>query len=1363
MPSYPISTVTNNGNSLKIMNAPAARQIGQSGALKSVRSLSAEEIWGRAEAHRDIDSWKQEIPQAIRLNEIDASLAQIRSAGQRVFRPPATALKLQSRAGTLVSGLLAVSALPGLRLRPPAAEVGAEHADDPGRTRFWDEGAGMAPMHPPHPLHPLHEQFASPPPIFDAADLASPSSAPASNTDATLPGNAGIAAPVPAPGWIAAIDWRAFDEVDFLQLDARADLADRLRGMAERFHRSTDSGKLPLDITQFDRPEIERFAGGVMRSMGYGEQTTMPTDPAFLQTLFKRWFLQLAAPQAGGYGNGGNSGNIAPLHDELLRLTHPASATLHRSQCSDGGDARAAPSLPRIGALKSELRLAYLASYRRLDADHGLARKWAFESLCQLFEPTLVRSDLPDAFRYGSLDWTLLSIGIALAGDAHIDLSVHQLIALAAAADIFAGDPADAGLLALRRQAMHAILRMAHAHGKLNLLDLPEIKPAHLETAFDFYQSQLQAERNKLATMEDLIARLPTRSDIAKTMLRERGFRDPERHFAVTVPQDLVPPGMWGNQLFRRASCMPEGSHALHEIFMMDCLLQLRSGNYLSGPEHDLLKVPQLTHDKLNERFERTFDEESTRLMREILVPALQKRIADMDAEDEKFWRCGEWEVRLPTVWGETQFTGGPYNAARRGSVLAAERRTWIEYTAKNGVLIRLTLGTGAQQKIRSYWAALDPFEFELHRYDGNDALLLSREKDRFFKPEIPGNKLLRLSSRHAPSYEAHTAGNADGDLLQTISARLLSNRLAPLREAARETTGAEASSAQMLKLFLDLLPLHACVTAIQAGKSDEASLSCTLDALGILPLVKAGKGLSQAARAAGAGLTRSEIKNLALLLLKGSVKQADASKPIAVVLRVGPPAVKFAQQGVRLFDPGFELLHGLSALSFRLGKAGVQRLAQAFGGMTELQPLMRRLEQGGRQVEKFYPGDGFWHAQKQAIAHHDGGRHIEIGGRHYGVFDIGENKNILVLPDGAALRLANPQSALGYGPLLRSNRLTGRLELMPQGSGKATGKEIGKTVRKEGARVADAPALCRSKRAEDAYSMICQVPLAPDARFGANGYAQQEAPTLTGPQLSVAEPGGTVLRQVNLLDIGYEVSRLNQQTYQWIPEAPLINSYYDPATGHLLAADSTVPFPEAFSGTVVRLRNAAGRGVSEYVKIETAYIDAPNDILLTTRYMPFFSYQDINGVVVGQFALGGLRHSFRADGGRMLGAAHQPVSIYRTTSDEINKLHKYQELLEFKYDIERINYRSILKFSQLRAPRRQQFEVVLDRAEMLLRDAVEVLNTQADIARKICARFAVDDGPAATEVMNAVKEKLEYMLQSFPFFRSQVSNVVGF
>ncbi|MDB5990378.1 MAG: hypothetical protein JWQ10_1781, partial [Herbaspirillum sp.] len=221
--------------------------------------------------------------------------------------------------------------------------------------------------------------------------------------------------------------------------------------------------------------------------------------------------------------------------------------------------------------------------------------------------------------------------------------------------------------------------------------------------------------------------------------------------------------------------------------------------------------------------------------------------------------------------------------------------------------------------------------------------------------------------------------------------------------------------------------------------------------------------------------------------------------------------------------------------------------------------------------------------------------------------------------------------------------------------------------------------------------------------------------------------------------------------------------SYYDPATGHLLAADSTVPFPEAFSGTVVRLRNAAGTGVSEYVKIETAYIDAPNDILLTTRFMPFFSYRDIDGALVGQFALGGLRHSFRADGRRILGASHQPVSIYRTTSDEINKLQKYQELLEFKYDIERINYRSILKFTQLRAPRQQQFELVLDRAEMLLRDAVEVLNTQADIARKICARFAADDAQAATEVMNAVREKLENMLQSFPFFRSQVSNVVGF
>jgi hypothetical protein len=459
MPLYPISTVTNNGNSLKIMNAPAARQIGQSGALKSVRSLSAEEIWGRAEAHRDIDSWKQEIPQAIRLNEIDASLAQIRSAGQRVFRQPETALKLQSRKDVFVAGLLAVSAVSHLRPHLPAAEVGAGHADDLGRTRFRDESAGMAPMHPPHLLHPLQEQLASPPPIFGLADLTSPSNVPSSNTDATLP----------APGWIAAIDWRAFDEVDFLQLDARADSAERLRGMAEYFHRPTQAGKLPLDITQFERLKLERFASAVMKSMEYGEETTAPTDPAFLQTLFERWFLQLAAPQSGD----GNGGNIAPFHDELLRLTHPA--TPHRSQCSDGGDARAAPSLPRIGALKSELRLAYLASYRRLDADHGLARKWAFESLCQLFEPTLVRSDLPDAFRYGSLDWTLLSIGIALAGDAHIDLSVHQLIALAAAADIFAGDPADAGLLALRRQAMHAILRMAHAHGKLNLLDLPEI------------------------------------------------------------------------------------------------------------------------------------------------------------------------------------------------------------------------------------------------------------------------------------------------------------------------------------------------------------------------------------------------------------------------------------------------------------------------------------------------------------------------------------------------------------------------------------------------------------------------------------------------------------------------------------------------------------------------------------------------------------------------------------------------------------------------------------------------------------------------------------------------------------------------
>ncbi|MDB5777312.1 MAG: hypothetical protein JWP38_3445 [Herbaspirillum sp.] len=506
--------------------------------LKSIRSTAAAtRIWHRAQADTDIGATMKEIREGVAVDEMDASLTRIRAARNPAGYPLPERWKLRSATGAFLSGLMLTPPLPN-------AYAGSRVRRDAGAQAAIAAGAASI-------VYPSSAATAA---VATTANAVAATAAPLSATSTSAADTAPFiesGAPPPASGWIDAIEWRAFDEVAFLtacgvHVDDRAGLPGRLRAMHECFPQRAGSGKLPLDIAQFDEHRLERFADGVLQANGYGQAAHGASDPAYLQTLFSRWFLQLAAPEAGD----GNGGHRAPFDQALLRLAHPDAS--QRRMCRPAGHPAPASWLPRIGALKDELRRHYLKSYERFDA--GPSRSWAFEGLCQLFEPTLVRNDLPDAFRYGSLSWALLAIGIGLAGDAHVDLSLHELIALAAAAEVFDGPVLQS---AHGEHAMQAILRMAHAQGKIDLLDRRGLTQNDVEIALRLFRSQLLDERKKLPPLERMIARLPTRGDIAKDMLREAGIDDPERRLAVAGSR-LVISGKVFAERRRTPSCMAD-------------------------------------------------------------------------------------------------------------------------------------------------------------------------------------------------------------------------------------------------------------------------------------------------------------------------------------------------------------------------------------------------------------------------------------------------------------------------------------------------------------------------------------------------------------------------------------------------------------------------------------------------------------------------------------------------------------------------------------------------------------------------------------------------------------------------------------
>ncbi|WP_163833449.1 hypothetical protein [Spartinivicinus ruber] len=158
------------------------------------------------------------------------------------------------------------------------------------------------------------------------------------------------------------------------------------------------------------------------------------------------------------------------------------------------------------------------------------AKNWLATTLLADKDPTLALNSPPNDITYGGFAWAELYAGIVTAKSLGIDpnqMSPKELTALVNTASEVAVDNQNGNF---PPQAL-ATLLYADAQGKIDLAILNEQNADTLiNQAYDFVKSKINEAKQVQQAIADLSSPPPTRSDIAKQVLREYGY-NPEQEY----------------------------------------------------------------------------------------------------------------------------------------------------------------------------------------------------------------------------------------------------------------------------------------------------------------------------------------------------------------------------------------------------------------------------------------------------------------------------------------------------------------------------------------------------------------------------------------------------------------------------------------------------------------------------------------------------------------------------------------------------------------------------------------------------------------------------------------------------------------
>lgn len=316
-----------------------------------------------------------------------------------------------------------------------------------------------------------------------------------------------------------------------------------------------------------------------------------------------------------------------------------------------------------------------------------------------------------------------------------------------------------------------------------------------------------------------------------------------------------------------------------------------------------------------------------------------------------------------------------------------------------------------------------------------------------------------------------------------------------------------------------------------------------------------------------------------------------------------------------------------------------------------------------------------------------------------------------------------------------------------------------------------DAATVAATEAATDAASRLAaclSLSLTADPRFGHYAYVRHDVGPLLRGQASAIRPvfAGSEIGRVDLVDL----HDIGFATHHRCSRAGGRPPLYLPAPNAGLAcsallSDARTPFPSRPRGCLMRLPNRTGDADMEFIRIASS-CRTETSVCDIIQWVPFSSYQEADGTLVGIARLGGCHYRFRV-------ASWSPdypqdanlVYLRRANAFEINKYRKYQSLWLYLRARRQGDPLFFVNLNQASPILQRKFTATGNRARTILRDAVGMFCRFPKIATAICARFSpVPDDPATVlETVASVRQSLKTMATAFPLLIRQAGHLVGF
>lgn len=1097
--------------------------------------------------------------------------------------------------------------------------------------------------------------------------------------------------------WLDRLSLNAFDEIAFFReygiavADATS-FTQRLDAAYRCFRPAMTDGRSPLELDDMNQPRLQRFFQLLLPALGLDEMPFERLAPQFKAHLFQRWFLSLASPPSAD-GNGGPE--AFPLKDLFLSATYARPALVRA--CGDGPDR---PQPMRVDYLHANIA----AQFRRENPELGAeVREWILAALLSIFEPTLLRlgHDLPPNFRYGTLEWTLLDMGLRMAGPQGQRYSHRELVGLAAAADVVAND----GGPGLAGRVAGSILRMAHAQGMIDLRDGEADMVTMLETAIPLFQRALD-ELGQSASIAALLAAMPTRGSIAAAELRKRGL-NPEKSYYLRRKQ-----GYQRDLLASQAKAAPgltfNAPHALVDFVMADCVRQLYQFGGLARRELATLErgLGGIIHAGLNTAFRSTFDAAFHAFSDHVLARLLNEKIGALDSSDVRFWQCGNGTVSLPKVRIVARIPSRPDLGATGVGRKVTSRIA--DYTASRGVLVALTLeDSGGAPETRHYWVLMQESQEPLavERFDGDVMALLydRRMLNAFFEPKNDGESLLTLDLQSHPRAEI-VESDAALTVSQLVVRQLLAPHLPTLREQAFQMTGPEARLEEIAESLLNMLPFRTCAKSLRKeGSPYGAALYCMTDIIGLLPVVRAGSLALRSAMAVAAVQSGPQLKRLAQSLARSFAGRGLSHAAIRNILYVGRPSLLTVKAAARFFNPLDPLWSGFIWIRGYRAQLGAQ-LLQKLGKIPLFRNLVRDIERDMTLPCVFEKG--FWRAAPGAAVTREKGsglRQLRIGEKNYLLTEVGGQRDVLALSEGGLLYLADPRNGGILAPISQPRpgmRYNPRQPISQR-------------------------AICRSKRSdtEDACANLIE----PAGQFGSGYFRIASEKTFEGVQMRVRQlSSGKAYWQtkVNLNGLGFKSGtkagdgpRNKYFAFDgkiWIAE-----------NGSLRETGMLCPYPERIEATVVRL-DAAGTGLGhtgestlqagagDYLRfdIKLPPIAGEGQSVYQTFIAPYGTYPGPKGKKMGMLDFPDASYKFEDNWISELRPG-QKVLLKRVHANapDSNLFEQYRLInLNVRSEPDAFQSGSLYQLRDAGSDMQQRFDKVFSGAEKMMADALRAL-----------------------------------------------------